>query len=156
MTTPLQTMLVATDFSAASDVATTYAFELARACQARLYVLHVVPEGDVQILKTISAHLESYLNASTLVDALYADADKRLEAMITKAQANDLVAERLIVTGKAVDTILDWAAAKKVQLILVGTHGRGGMDRLLLGSVANGIVRQAPCSVLVVPTEKKD
>lgn len=156
MVTPLHTILVATDFSDASTTAVLYACELARACQARLYVLHVVPEGDVQILKTISEHLESYVNTTTLVDALYADADKRLAAILSQAQASDLVQERLIVTGKAVPTILHWAAAKQAQLIIVGTHGRGGMDRLLLGSVASGVVRQAPCSVLVVPIPKPD
>jgi nucleotide-binding universal stress UspA family protein len=147
----IPTLLVATDFSAASQVATTYAFHLARALRAHLYLMHVVPENDIQVIRAICEHLESYIAPTTLTDALYADAERRLMALVHEAAVADLVQERLITTGNPVTAICEWAHAKQVQLIVIGTHGHSGIDRLLLGSVAERVLRQAPCSVMVVP-----
>ena len=67
------------------------------------------------------------------------------------ANAKELLQERLIVTGQPAEEIVSWAAAKNVQIIIVGTHGRRGLERLLIGSVADRGLRQASCAVLVVP-----
>jgi nucleotide-binding universal stress UspA family protein len=151
MAVSIQTLLVATDFSDASAAATTRAFRLARALSARLYLLHVVPENDVQVMKALSGHLQSHITPETLIETYYADAHKRLDALVDEAKANDLVQERLIVTGDPADEIISWATAKQAQLVIVGTHGRRGFEHLLLGSVAERVLRQAPCAVLVVP-----
>jgi len=152
MPVEIQTMLVATDFSEASAPAIAYAFYLARALSARLYIIHVVPEDDVRVLKAISAHLQSEMTPESLVEAFYAEADKRLTALVDSALAGDLVEERLIVTGQPATAIMSWAAAKQVQLIIVGTHGHSGITRFLMGSVAERVLREAPCAVLVVPS----
>jgi nucleotide-binding universal stress UspA family protein len=60
------------------------------------------------------------------------------------------------VTGQPASEIVSWAAAKHAQIILVGTHGRSGLERVLLGSVAEHVLRLASCAVLVVPTPQKD
>ena len=147
----IQTILVTTDFSDASAPATAYAFSLVRALNARLYVLHVVPEDDVRLLTAICAHLQSEVTPETLVETLYTEADKRLATLVEDAHATDLVQERLIVTGQPAAEIMSWAAAKQVQLIIIGTHGRRGVTRFLMGSVAERVLREAPCAVLVVP-----
>lgn len=152
MSVEIQTMLVATDFSEASAPATAYASSLARALNARLYIMHVVPEDDVRVLTAISKYLQSEVAPASLVDTLYAEADKRLSALVENALASGLVAERLLVTGQPASAILNWAAAKQVQLIIVGTHGRSGLTRFLLGSVAERVLREAPCAVLVIPS----
>jgi nucleotide-binding universal stress UspA family protein len=114
--------------------------------------MHVVPEDDVRIITAIRAYLQSEVTPETLVGTFYTEAAKRLATLVEEAHATDLVQERLIVTGEAAAELMSWAAAKQVQLIIIGTHGRRGVTRLLLGSVAERVLREAPCAVLVVPT----
>jgi nucleotide-binding universal stress UspA family protein len=153
----LQTIVVATDFSAASEAATTYAFQLARTLEARLYLLHVVPETDVELMTALRGHLQSHITPETLVETYYTDAEKRLAELVDSANAADVVQERLIVTGGPAEEIVSWAASKNAQIIIVGTHGRSGITRFLLGSVAERVLHLARCAVLVVPgTASKD
>ena len=147
----IQTILAATDFSDASAPATTYAFSLARALNARLYIMHVVPEDDVRVLTAISGYLQSEVTSAALVETFYTEADKRLTALVEEAHATDLVQGRLVTTGQPAAAIMSWATAKQVQLIIIGTHGRHGVSRFLMGSVAERVLREAPCAVLVVP-----
>jgi len=147
----IQTMLVATDLSDASAPATAYAFSLARALNARLYILHVVPEDDVRVLTAIRSYLQSEVTPAALVETFYTEADKRLTALVEEAGATDLVQERLIVTGQPAAAIMSSAVAKQAQLIIIGTHGRHGVTRFFMGSVAERVLREAPCAVLVVP-----
>jgi len=150
MPVDIQTMLVATDLSEASAPATAYAFSLARILRARLSMLYVVPEDDVRMITAIRGYLQSEVTPAALVDTFYTEADKRLTALVEDAHAADLVHERLIVTGQPAAAIMHWAAAKQVQLI-IETHGRHGVTRFLMGSVAERVLREAPCAVLVVP-----
>ena len=150
MSVDIQTILVATDFSDASAPATAYAFSLARALNARLYIMHVVPEDDVRVITAIRAYLQSEVTPETHVGTFYTEAAKRLATLVEEAHATELVQERLA-TGEAAAELMSWAAAKQVQLIIIGTHGRRGVTRLLLGSVAERVLREAPCAVLVVP-----
>jgi nucleotide-binding universal stress UspA family protein len=152
----IQTILVATDFSTASKAATTYAFHLARALGARVILLHVVPERDVEIMGALYGHLQSYISRDALIQPFYTEAEKRLAALVDNANAQELVQERCIVIGQPASEIVSWATAKQAQIILVGTHGRSGFDRVLLGSVAEHVLRLASCAVLVVPPPQKD
>jgi universal stress protein A len=147
----MQTLLVATDFSDASAPATAYAIALARALKARLYILHVVPEEDVRIITAMRAYLQSEVTPETLVATLHTEAAKRLATLVEEARATDVVHEHLSVTGDPAAAIMREAAARQVQLIILGTHGRRGVTRFLLGSVAERVLREAPCAVLVVP-----
>src|SRR5215471_10980872 len=151
MCADIQTILVATDFSDASAPATAYAISLARALNAHLYMMHVVPDEDVRVITAIRAYLQSEVTPETLVDTFYTEAAKRLATLVEEAQATDLVPEQLIVTGDPAAAIMREAAAKQVQLIILGTHGRRGVTRFLMGSVAERVLREAPCAVLVVP-----
>ena len=151
MSVDIQTILAGTDFSDASASATTYAISLARALNARLYLLHVVPEEDVRLLTAIRAYLQSEVTPETLVETFYTEATKRLATLVEDVHATDLVHEQLIVTGDPAAAIVREAAAKQVQLIILGTHGRRGVTRFLMGSVAERVLREAPCAVLVVP-----
>lgn len=147
----IRTILVATDFSEASAAALAYAFSLARSLNVHLYVVHVVPEDDVRVLTALCAHLQSEVTPEALVETLYAEADKRLTKLVEEALATDLVQERLLVTGEPAAAIMSCAAAKQAQIIVLGTHGRRGVTRFLMGSVAERVLREAPCAVLVVP-----
>ena len=156
MSVDIQTILVATDFSEASRAATTYAFRLAQALGAGLYVLHVVPETDVEIMTALRSHLQSHITPEALIETYYTDAEKRLTELVDNAKVQDLVQERLIVTGKPAEEIVSWAASKHAEVIIVGTHGRSGLDHFLLGSVAERVLRQAACPVLVVPATTEE
>jgi nucleotide-binding universal stress UspA family protein len=149
----IQTILVGTDFSEASQSATTYAFRLARALRARLYLMHVVPEEDLRLITSISQYLQSSITPTTLTDIFYTEADKHLTQLMEEAQAADVVQERLVVTGQPADAILSWAVAKQVQLIILGTHGRRGVQHFFMGRVAERVLRGAPCAVVVVPAK---
>jgi len=153
MSINIQTILVGTDFSEASQPATTYAFRLARALRARLYLMHVVPEEDLRLITSINQYLQSFITPITLTDIFYTEADKRLTQLMEDAQATDVVQERLVVTGQPADAILSWAVAKQVQLIILGTHGRKGVQHFFMGSVAERVLRGAPCAVVVVPAK---
>ena len=153
MSINIQTILVGTDFSEASQPATTYAFRLARALRARLYLMHVVPEEDLRLITSINQYLQSFITPITLTDIFYTEADKRLTQLMEDAQAIDVVQERLVVTGQPADAILSWAVAKQVQLIILGTHGRKGVQHFFMGSVAERVLRGAPCAVVVVPAK---
>jgi len=153
MSINIQTILVGTDFSEASQPATTYAFRLARALRARLYLMHVVPEEDLRLITSINQYLQSFITPITLTDIFYTEADKRLTQLMEDAQATDVVQERLVVTGQPADAILSWAVAKQVQLIILGTHGRRGVQHFFMGSVAERVLHGAPCAVVVVPAK---
>ena len=155
MTIPIQTIMVATDFSAASQAATTYAFELTRALEAELYLIHVVPQADVDVLRALRHHLESQISSDALVETYYKNAEDQFDTIVDQNNGGDVLKERLIVTGQAADEIVSWAAAKQVQLIILGTHGRSGLDHVLLGSVAERVIRQAQTAVLVIPETPK-
>jgi nucleotide-binding universal stress UspA family protein len=151
MSDDIRTILVATDFSEASAAATSYAFQLARTLDATLCLLHVVPESDIQVTRALQGHLESHIDPDALLQTYYTDAEKRLAALVESAHAAEFVQERLIVTGQPASEIVSWAAAKDVQLIILGTHGRSGLNRVMMGSVAEHVLRLAACPVLVVP-----
>ena len=82
MPVDIQTILVATDFSDASAPTTTYAFSLARALNARLYIMHVVPEDDVRVITAIRDYLQSEVTPEALVETFYTEADKRLTTLV--------------------------------------------------------------------------
>jgi nucleotide-binding universal stress UspA family protein len=161
MSVDIQTILVATDFSTAAEAATTYAFQLARSLGAHVTLLHVVPESDVEVVVVaLRGHLQSHISHEALIQTFYTNAEKQLAALVDHANAQDLVQECRIVTGQPAREIVRWATAKQAQLILVGKHagtyGRSGLDHVLLGSVAERVLRLASCAVLVVPMPQKD
>jgi nucleotide-binding universal stress UspA family protein len=118
---------------------------------AHLYIIYVVSEDDVRVLTAIRGYLQSEVTPAALVETFYTEADKRLTTLVEEAHATDLVPERLIVTGQPAAAIISWATAKQAQLIIIGTHGRRGVTRFFMGSVAERVLREAPCAVLVVP-----
>jgi nucleotide-binding universal stress UspA family protein len=159
MSVDIQTILVATDFSTASEAAMTYAFQLARSLGARIYLLHVVPGSDVEVVP-LHGHPQLHISREVLLQTFYTNAEKQLAALVDDANAQDLVQERCIGTGQPASEIVLWATAKQAQIILVGKHagtyGRSGLDHVLLGSVAERVLRLASCAVLVVPMPQKD
>lgn len=145
-------ILLATDFSDASNGATAYAFQLARALKSKLYLMHVVPASDIDVMMALQHHLESHISSEALVDAYYKDAERQLDQIVKQHRGQDLIQERLIVTGKAAEEIVSWAQSKEVEIIIIGTHGRSGIEHAFIGSVAERVIRHAQTAVLVIPS----
>ena len=124
-------LLFPTDFSPASETAGIVARAMARERGGRLHVIHVVP--PVTDPEDSAAQL------------------KRLAAEIGK----DLPVESALLSGRVAHQIIRYARDKGIGLIVLGTHGRTGVSRVLLGSVAESVVRLASCPVLTVPTSPR-
>lgn len=131
MSTPLafRQILFATDFSDASRLAAETAADVARHFDARLHVLHVVPP---------------------VTDPTPAPADLRT---LADRLGRGLPVVTAIVSGRPARQIAAYARKNAIDLIVLGTHGRTGVSRALLGSVAEAVVRHAACRVLTVPAE---
>jgi nucleotide-binding universal stress UspA family protein len=143
----LKKILVATDFSQPSEAALAYGRELARTFGASLTVLHVVDniltraygaEGVVLADPELQREIET--SAQRQVDAVLFDEDRKM-----------LGAVGLVITSNSpAAAIVTYARDAAVDLIVMGTHGRGAIAQLLMGSVAERVVRIAPCPVLTV------
>jgi nucleotide-binding universal stress UspA family protein len=143
----LKKILVATDFGEAADAAYLYARALARNFNASVDLLHVVENVTARLFSG-----EMYIEVPAqmqkdLEEAARTQLDKRL----VDNDPNPLPARAVLLTSNATAaTVVEYARSHKVDLIVIGTHGHKGVEHLLMGSVAERIVRTAGCPVLVV------
>ena len=141
----LTRILVPTDFSDAADAALADAKALSRLFGASLHVLHVFE--DPYATGTFAPEVYAPLPPDVR-EGLLRDIEARLAERITDADRQQCQAATEIVTGPTAKKIVDYAVAHGVDLIAMGTHGRTGLAHLLLGSVAERVLRTAPCPVL--------
>ena len=140
-------ILVPTDFSSTSDAALDYARALAARFGASLHLLHVIQDPFLSGPLVAEAYVtETPGVRTTIMD----DAKARLAHRLTARDRDTFAAHAEVVFGRDAETIVDYAADRGVDLIVMGTHGRTGMAHLLLGSVAERVVRTAHCPVLTV------
>jgi len=140
-------ILVPVDGSSTSDKALTQALDLAQECKARVRLLHALDE---------LAYVSAYEYSGELMTLARQNADKLLQAGVVAARARNVeVDTRLVDTpGQRLgETVADEAANWGADLIVLGTHGRRGVGRVLLGSGAEQVIRMAPVPVLVVRGE---
>jgi nucleotide-binding universal stress UspA family protein len=143
----LKRILVATDFSEAAGVALNYGREFARTFGAKLDVLHV---SDDVIARGAAADGFT-VDYSNLQRDLETAACKQLDALLEDEDRTMLKAVTVSLTSRSPAlAIAQYARESETDLILMGTHGRGGMTHLLMGSVSESVVRIAPCPVLTV------
>lgn len=148
----LKNVLVPTDFSDASDAAMRYGKALATAFGAALHVVHVIEEPYGQPWA-----VEAYgFSLAALQDEWVKEARTRLDASLTDEERGALKATTTTVLGHPVMEILRFANDNAVDLIVMGTHGRGPLGHVVLGSVAERVVRKAPCPVLTVRAAERD
>jgi universal stress protein A len=139
-------ILLATDFSEYSNAALEVASRLASESHARLYIVHV--DGIVSVGVPAIPPVEG----AYYYDAPLADERHEISERLNKIAPTvpNLAYEHCYLTGLPVDQILKFADREHVDLIVIGSHGRTGLSRLLMGSVAEGVARKANCHVLVV------
>ena len=142
----LKTVLVPTDFSDASESALRYGKAMAEKFGASLHVVHVMED--------LLAHAwaaEVYVSSMPqLRDEIEKESRQRLGALLTAGERTTLRAETALLAGNPFIEIIRYAKAHAVDLIVMGTHGRGPIAHMLLGSVAEKVVRKSPCPVLTV------
>ncbi|MDO8678207.1 MAG: universal stress protein [Acidobacteriota bacterium] len=147
----LKNILVATDFSEPSTVAMAYGRDLARSYGAALHVLHVVEDMRVRYGAEIgfaSPDMQSDFEKMARRD---------LDAVITEDDRKTLKVMPVVETHVNVaHAVTDYAALNAIDLIIVGTHGRGAIKQFLMGSVAERVVRTAPCPVLAVREHERE
>ena len=143
----LKKILVATDFSEPSEAALAYGRELARTFGAKLTVLYVVENVLTRAYGT-----EGFVLAEPDLQAgLEASARAQVDALLSAEDRDVLRASGRVITSNApAAAIVTCARDEGVDLLVMGTHGRGAMAHLLMGSVAERVVRTAPCPVLTV------
>jgi nucleotide-binding universal stress UspA family protein len=143
----LEQILVATDFSEPSEAALLYGRELAMRFGARLHVLHVAQDVYVSM-----SGADSYVASAPAIQQEIEDAARRRLEEIVGANGPgepETITGVLTAASPAV-AIVDYAKANDIDLIVMGTHGRGALAHVLMGSVAERVVRTAPCPVLTV------
>ena len=135
--------LVPLDFSESANQALDYAIQLARALGARVTLLHVI-----QSLPFTGVDMGATL-PYTLLQDLEAEVRRRMASALERVTAAGLEGDIVVVHGVPWHDIIETAKTHQVALIIMGTQGRTGYERLLVGSVAETVVRLAPCPVLV-------
>ena len=138
-------IVCATDFSDTAEAAWEMACELARVHRATLGLVHVfveipayaAPEAPGPVAGEIWEEQRRWVRQS-------------LDEHVAVARAAGLTAKGLLVTGSAAPAIAETAATEHADLLVIGTHGRTGINRLLIGSIAERVIRIAPCPVLTI------
>lgn len=141
----IRTILFPTDFSDSSTVAWKHALLHAEKHRARLVVVHVVHRmpNDYQFLIVAMTPAQIY-------EALKERAEQKMARLTKEAKSKGVACEALIREGQPFVQIIRCAREVKADIIVMGSHGRTGLAQVLIGSVAEKVVRKAPCSVLVV------
>jgi universal stress protein A len=141
----IRRILHATDFSPASTPALKGAIAMAKANRARLVVVHVMAPPSLALPG------EGYVSPAlyeSLERSARGQAQKRLDAVVARARKAGVRATARLLEGVPHELIA--RAARKADLLVIGTHGRSGLAKLFLGSVAGRLVTVAPCPVLTV------
>ncbi|MCB1008691.1 MAG: universal stress protein [Acidobacteria bacterium] len=139
-------LVAAHDFSSASDRALTHAAALARAVDARLDLVHVLEAPEVPMAPTPLV--------GGWATAFFEDLEPKLSAKLAEVRARDLAGipgENLVLRGRGALALVEHLEPLDVDLVVQGSQGRTGLDRILLGSFAERLARLAPCAVLTVP-----
>jgi len=137
----LRSVLFATDFSAASLRALSYAANVAREYGAKLYASHVVP---------IESYLVGDAQAKERLRVARAEAESNLSELVRSPVAGSIPTTMLIENGDIWSVLQGFIEQYSVDVLVVGTTGRGGLGNVLLGSVAEEAIRESPCPVLTV------
>ena len=143
-------IICAVDFSEHSPKVAEYAKSLAQATGAEILCLYVAP--------SLSQYVGFHVPPSSIenfVGEIVAGADKTMVDFVEE-QFNGVVCAGRVLTGYAAEEILSAIEEEKADLLIMGTHGRKGIDRILFGSVAEKVVKGAKCPVLTIRPDVQD
>jgi nucleotide-binding universal stress UspA family protein len=135
----IRLIMLATDLSPASDVAADQALELAHDLGA-----------DLLVMSAIDPRADGNDRIALRLDRLRTERELAAQHLVTRGRSRGVHVRFLIWDGPPGDAIVEVARSEQVDLVVVGSHGRGAVGRFLVGSVSEHAVRHAPCPVLVV------
>lgn len=149
----IRSILLPTDFSECGNYALPYAASLARKFGASIICVHVIEP----MVPTVGySGMTEPLPIADISDQLEDSAERELPKIAECEECAGLEVEELIVHGEAASEIVRVAKDRNVDLIVVSSHGRTGLGRMLFGSTAEAVVRHAPCPVMVVKPSRED
>ncbi len=119
--------------------------DMVKAFDAKLYVIHVIRSAE----EFVGFEMGTAWYAALEKD-LMDGAEKSMRRLVTEQLEDIDGVETQIAVGDVVDEILDYTKKQGIDLIIIGTHGRKGLEKVMFGSVAEGIIKEAPCPVLTV------
>ena len=143
----IRRILVPVDFSDCSLAGLKYAVRFAREIGARIIVLHVADLGPVMMTTGYGEY-----DSAAYIEAAHCRCGDQMQALLQRIDLGGVPVDTSIVAGYCPVAIYEAAVKKGADLIIISTHGRTGLRRALLGSIAEGTVRHALCPVLVVPS----
>ncbi len=143
----VERILFPTDFSEGSSHALPYAVDLAKHYNARLYILHIIYD----IAKATESHIP-HISADELYKELNTWATNEIDTCCIEETRGLLNVEKTVLKGIPYEEIIKFAANEKIDIIVMGTYGRVGLERFIFGSTAERVVRRAPCPVMTVKT----
>lgn len=147
----INTILFPTDFSNGARAAMDHALSLAKDYNAKLILLYVIQ--DISIAEW---YIPSSISVTDLVEDMQKSAMREMDKWYDEVAARVKNAEKMVVRGVPFVEIIRTAREKNADLIVIGTHGRTGIDHMLFGSTAEKVVRKATCPVLTVRVAGKD
>ncbi len=151
----IKTVLLPTDGSECSGKALGYALSFAKQYDARVVAVHVIDQRWEEQARLALAEVGQDM-AQRIREGRKEEGQRILRDVADAAERSGVSVESVIVTGIPFEEIVRLAKELPADLIIMGTHGRTGMSHLLLGSVAERVVRSAPCPVLSVRQEEHD
>ena len=135
-------ILIPTDFSESAENASLYALSLAEKYGSKIYVVHVIEPF------TYTSDLG--IDMGDQYQVMEATAKRFLDDIVTSIKEKNIDVEGILLSGEPFVEIIKYAKQEQVNLIIMSTHGRSGIEHMLLGSVAEKVVRKSPCPVLTV------
>jgi len=145
-------VLFCTDFSENADYAFEFAYGIVKRDDGLLYMLHVIPYNPHQ------AYVENSIDGETLVKiqrGIEEDLVNNFKERYIKKIEGEIEFETVTRSGREDNEIIKFAKDKKVDLIVMGTHGKTGIEHAFFGSVAEKVLRHSPFPVFIIPDRKK-
>ena len=145
-------LLVAVDFSEQSKIIVDEAEKLARSLQAEVLLLHVIPPSSPII--ELPLNEEEIDSGDMQPEDVNSNELVKLQNMAEQLQQQGIAASVLIAHNDEITAIIGESRRVGAELIMLGSHGHGALFHLLVGSVSEGVIRQATCPVIIVPLKK--
>jgi nucleotide-binding universal stress UspA family protein len=144
----VKNILCPVDFSNSGDAAMSYAASLAKEYQAELHLVHVYEQPF--------AYVDGGFASAPVPAVPPADMEAEEAKLEAVKPEKDVKFLRQFIVGSPADELVNYAKEQNIDLVVMGTHGRTGLNRLLMGSIAEGIVRRSPCPVLTIKQPAKE
>jgi nucleotide-binding universal stress UspA family protein len=145
-------VLFCTDFSENADYAFDFAYGIAKRDKGLLYILHVIPHNSNQ------SYVESFItteDVKKIQKLVEEDIANNYKERYVKNMENGITYEFVTKSGREDEEIIKFAKQEKADIIVMGTHGKTGIEHVFFGSVAEKVLRHSPFPVFVIPCKKK-